>query len=278
MTRAIVTIALGMDPCYRYGLKSISLYARRCDSELIVIDQDIVGAPKSFSLQKVAWLQKLYVLQLVNEYDEILYLDSDILVTPDALNVFDWIQSKGSCSIAMYNEYHLGGRDAFIDKLPDRFFKAPIKDPFQYFNVGVMYLKKGNLLSELAKKDELIEVMLDGVPCPEQTYYNGVLLNNLIPVLELPKTFNFMEEDSLDVQSRLFQFFIHYAGYSFRERKRHKRSKIMRRDYLEFFHKGQSSKYFLSMIYMFRDRFEDSLFSMSKKIRKLAGFAKKVLR
>jgi len=121
-------------------------------------------------------------------------------------------------------------------------------------------------------------VMADGVPCPEQTYYNGLLLSNVIPVLELPRTFNFMEEDSLDVQSRLFQFFIHYAGYSFRHRKKHKRSKIMRRDYFELFHKGQSLKYFLLTICMFRDRFEDSLFAMSKKIRKLAGFGKKVLR
>lgn len=270
MSRVIITIAIGMDPCYRYGLKSISSYATRQGCQFRVIDRDVVGAPSRFTLKEKAWLQKLYILQLAKEYDEVLYLDSDIIVTPDAPNFFEYIKSRdSSAAIAMYNEFHIGGRDIYFEKLNNCLPEEDIRYCEKYFNAGVIYLKKDNLLSSLAQKNELIRVIDCGVPCPEQTYFNGVLAKSGSVVIDLPKSFNFMQETDQCHGLRLGQFFIHYAGYSFRRSKRHKRSKIMRQDFIALYGKGHSGPVVSWIHYAVWDLLKDLLFSLSKKLHAL---------
>lgn len=267
--RALITIAIGDDPAYRYGLMSIQHYAEQIGCEFIVVDREIIESPSHFSLQQRAWLQKIAVINMSEKFEEILYLDSDVLVHPDAPDFFSWIEKESPESfIAMYDELHLGQREGYIEKLYSLgdFKSSRLPSVDAYFNVGVMYLKTGHRIGSLISLSDVVSTIDAGIPCPEQTYLNYVLAIHRSPVFSLPRAFNFMQEDIEDVD-RMNQFFIHYAGYSFRSNKSEKRSKIMREDFACFFARAESNVR-PSFTWKFIDGFLDLKFSIAKKIQR----------
>ena len=270
--RAVITIAIGDDPAYRYGLISMRHYAKRIGCEFVVINSELIASPPHFNLQQKAWLQKIAAINLSESYDEILYLDSDILVNPEAPDFFSWIgEGSPQTMVAMYDESHLGQREQYLHKL---FTLAQFESRRvgfdKYFNVGVVYLRKGSRIPSLIDVSDVVAAIDGGVPCPEQTYLNHMISEQGIQVLPLPRAFNYMQEGSA-VNSRFTQFFIHYAGYSFRSRKAEKRSTVMRKDFFVFFG-NEKSNIKPQRLWVVIDFYLNMKFSFSKKLHRMASY------
>lgn len=268
--RVIVTIAMGSDPSYRYGLASMERYAARVGAQLIVIREPLIAVDGLSDTRHIAWLQKIYALQLVNQFESVLYVDADVLITPQAPDIFQLMNSLNA-EFAMYDEGHLG-RQHYLIRLQEVIGQKLSQNLFNsYFNAGVIYLtRKSDLVQEL-RSDDVRIIMQGGVSCPEQTWFNYLIQVRQLKVMSLDRSYNFMEETEGDLKARLNASFIHYAGYSFRKSKRHKRVDIMRADYFKSFEsQGYEAtiKYFVVSI---MDTLIGLYWSLGKKLGRLRG-------
>ena len=263
--RAIVTIAIGLDPSYRYGIRSLKGYAAKVGAELIVIRKPVVAIDGLSDDRHIAWLQKFHALQYANKFESILYVDADILITPKAPDIFQLMRSQ-SATCAMYDEGHLG-RGHYVDSL-QKVICQPVPENWSgsYFNAGVIYLCKSTLVQKFRPED-IKAVMLGGVPCPEQTLLNYLINVFHIEVVPLDRSYNFMEERSVDRSGRLDAHFIHYAGYSFRETKKAKRVTVMRSDFLELFRGDVAIA--KRILLVLRDWLQGACWSLKKKYMRI---------
>ena len=267
---AIVTIAMGSDPSYRYGLASMEKYAAKVEAQLIVIRQPVIAVEGLSDVRHIAWLQKIYALQLVDQFESILYIDADVLITPRAPDLFKLMNALNA-ECAMYDEGHLGRQHYVIrlqevigQRLSDNFFNS-------YFNAGVIYLTRKSDIVRVLRPEDVRAAMQGGVSCPEQTWFNYLIQVRQLSVVSLDRSYNFMEETERDLTSRLDASFIHYAGYSFRESKRHKRVDIMRADYFKLF-EGQGYETTVKFFFVsITDKLKGMYWSLGKKFFRLRG-------
>lgn len=149
---------------------------------------------------------KLNVFELLEHYDRIVYIDTDIIVRDDAPNIFDVVPSD---KVGMMCETGLLGNDrAQLMQEWSQKHNADISDwNGQYYNTGVMVMSRGH------------EKVLNG--CEhfyddtffEQTPINMNIIDYKIPMHELPYSFN--RTSFMDFQMdepRHSSYFIHYAG------------------------------------------------------------------
>ena len=90
MKKAIFTLAIGDNPMYKAAVESFKAYGKKVGADVIVSDRlhykvDIKNPKFDAS---PAWCEKLYITDLLKEYDRVLYLDADIIVTPEARDIF----------------------------------------------------------------------------------------------------------------------------------------------------------------------------------------------
>ena len=82
-----------LDGAFEWSVKSWQKYADRYNCELFVLDEPIYD----IEYMKPNWF-KMYILDIldVNEvdYDQVLYVDYDTIVTPDAPNIFKLTENK----------------------------------------------------------------------------------------------------------------------------------------------------------------------------------------
>ena len=265
---AIVTIAMGSDPSYRYGIASMEGYASRVGAKLIVIREPVIPVEGLSDTRHIAWLQKIFALQLVRHYKSILYVDADILITPKAPDLFRLMKSLNA-KCAMYDEGHLG-RKHYGNRL-QQIVKQPLPDDLfdLYFNAGVIYLSNDGDLDRKLKSEDVKAAMKGGVACPEQTWLNYLIHWKTLNITSLERKYNFMEEKDGDIASRLDAYFIHYAGYSFRKSKRQKRVDVMRADYFRLFEKKSSFGVIEYVASSIRDKLTGLFWSLNKKISRL---------
>ena len=265
---AIVTIAMGSDPSYRYGIASMEEYASRVEAKLIVIREPLIPVEGLSDTRHVAWLQKIYALQLVRHYKYILYVDADVLITPAAPDLFRLMDSSNA-KCAMYDEGHLG-RKHYGNRL-QQIVKQPLPDDLfdLYFNAGVIYLSNDGDLDRELKSEDVKVAMKGGVACPEQTWLNYLIHWKRLNITFLERKYNFMEEKDGDLASRLDAYFIHYAGYSFRASKRQKRADVMRADYFRLFENKGVFAIIKRFNFSIADKVLGLCWSLDKKLSRL---------
>lgn len=195
MKKIIVTIAIGD----RY--KEISKithplmreYARKCGAEFLCWDNAEGHTSPHY--------QKLEIHDLFNDYDRVLYLDTDILIRADAPNLFDEIAPQ---VFAAFNEFHYTDRvDTMLAYHNDpRWIKEQ-----RYFNTGVMLCSREHQIVFQKPLEEIQNFY-------EQTHLNFMLYATNVDTFELNHKFNRMScVDKLTGESRLDSYFLHYAGY-----------------------------------------------------------------
>ncbi len=153
---------------------------------------------------------------LKNDYDRVLYLDADIMITPNAKNIFNEY-SDLNCLYA-YDESDKTewmDRDKYIHNEKDN-LEWPINKngKKRYFNAGVMLFSK-NIFNQC-----LSSFLLSDIPnwpeiwyFGEQTIVNYWITKNKIPFQSLDYSFNRMDLGNYDYEENRFQAnFIHYAG------------------------------------------------------------------
>ena len=265
---AIVTIAMGSDPSYRYGIASMEEYASRVEAKLIVIREPLIPVEGLSDTRHVAWLQKIYALQLVRDYKSILYVDADVLITPAAPDLFQLMDSSNA-KCAMYDEGHLG-RKHYGNRLQQIVEQPLPDDSFDlYFNAGVIYLSNDGDLDRKLKSEDVKAAMKGGVACPEQTWLNYLIHWKKLNITFLERKYNFMEEKDGDLASRLDAYFIHYAGYSFRASKRQKRADVMRADYFRLFENKGVFAIIKRFNFSIADKVLGLCWSLDKKLSRL---------
>lgn len=211
----VLTVNINTGCKYDFNLKSIDLYCERYN-----IDRYHVTVPK-YNLGSPHF-EKFVFVELLDNYERVLYLDSDILITPAARNIFDVYNDKsylyafnenlvdsidGELTQNMCRDYCA---DIYKHELPD--WPIGTNGKKQYFNTGVFLVSKPHKHAFIDFKNASHNRGY-GVYY-EQTYLNYLAVKNNIPFKSIDIQFNRL--DLTPHKDQRFQAdFIHYAAHGY---------------------------------------------------------------
>ncbi|GAB3038916.1 glycosyltransferase family protein [Bowmanella dokdonensis] len=236
MKKAIFTIAVGADnPMYQASIRSFERYAKRVNADLIVSDElhypIKIDEPKYYA--NPAWAEKMRIGELLKTYHRVLYLDADILITPNARDVFQHYEDLDT--IYMFNEGRYVNRDEPIESISSLLgmisdWSVSGNNP-TYYNLGVMLISRQSPLFSLASLEEL-QAICNKTKFYEQTYINYLIQRHKLKNSNLEEKFNRM--DLLGNKGYKQADFIHYANKGFSKSGRRRELQYVI-DYLDFF-------------------------------------------
>ncbi|MEJ2257107.1 MAG: glycosyltransferase [Woeseiaceae bacterium] len=213
MKKAVFTLAVGDNPMYRAAVMSFEHFADRVGADLAVAQElhypITLDNPRHTASK--AWTEKLYIGELLKEYDRVLYLDADIIVAPDARDIFEVYADLET--LYAFNEGQLLQRQHVIDKI------TAIMGPLDswphdngkpvYYNVGCMLISRQCPLFDIATLEDL-QKLCNHIQYYEQTYFNYLLHRDGLKHESISPEFNRM--DALGEEGYRDASFIHYAG------------------------------------------------------------------
>ena len=205
MKNAIVTLCIGTEEWVPYTHEPMKKYADRIGADFIVIDQPKVNYSKTKNVNPILF-EKYQIYDILEEYDRVLYLDTDILVTPDAPNIFEIVPYDRIAGV--YEDF---GMDADDRRERIKNVQANLGDlnwKTGFMNSGVFVVSKIHRdLFNLIWKHGCIDVKY------EQTNTNWYIHKAGYEILELDYRFNYMGIMRVfhGTESRN-AYFIHYAG------------------------------------------------------------------
>ena len=128
----------GRNTPYQYSVKSWKQWCVKNNSELFVLTDRIY--PEDY--MNANW-HKLFVFQLLEsndiDYDQVLIVDADTMVHPDAPNIFNETDNK-FCVVHNYGSYDWVCRS--IENYKKHLFPDVDVPLFEYFNSGVIICNK----------------------------------------------------------------------------------------------------------------------------------------
>ncbi len=213
MKKAVFTLAVGDNPMYRAAVMSFQRYADQVGADLVVAEElhyPITLENPRHTASK-AWTEKLYIGELLKQYDRVLYLDADIIVAPHARDIFEIYTDPET--LYAFNEGQLLQRQHVIDKITA--IMGPLDNWPQYngkpvyYNVGCMLISQQSPLFDVATLEDL-QKLCNHIQYYEQTYFNYLLHREGMKHESISAEFNRM--DALGEEGYLDASFIHYAG------------------------------------------------------------------
>ena len=128
----------GRDKPYQYSVKSWEKWCTKNGSELFVLTDRIY--PEDY--MNANW-HKLFVFQLLDDmnidYGQIITVDADTMIHPDAPNIFDMTNGK-YCVVPGYGSYDWMCRS--IENYKKHLFPDVDVPIFEYFNSGIIICNK----------------------------------------------------------------------------------------------------------------------------------------
>lgn len=193
MSLAVVTISIG-DACAAISRQTrpfLEAYAARVGADFITIEL-------SKSLGPTPHFEKYQLRDLLDSYERVLYVDADVLVVPDAPDLFRIVPPDefGAYLASRHSDVHDGAATAIQEVL------GQIGWGREYFNSGVM----------IASRDhrEVFDLRHGSyVSFYEQTQLNYNVRKLGVPIRDITFRFNHVEAAGGE---RLTSYFIHYAG------------------------------------------------------------------
>jgi lipopolysaccharide biosynthesis glycosyltransferase len=182
-------------------------YSKKCDVDFFVLKNPMINY-KNF------YFEKFFFTYLLNKYDRVLYLDADVLITPDAENVFQKYPNEET--FYAFNETDNNetmDRDPYVEPLLGDVPYWPLdkNNKKTYFNAGVFLVSKPNKKIFDSFKD--IPNIPGILSFGDQTYLNYLVFKNKIPFESLDYSFNRMHLGNKDPKNERYSSnFIHYAG------------------------------------------------------------------
>ena len=201
MKKLVVTIAIG-ETYQRLAQLThpyMRKYAEKIGAEFLSIDTD--GG------HSMPHYRKLDLGELLNEYDRIIYVDTDILIRPDAPDLFEIVPYAwfGAFEEGKFEPSRGDTLAAFCSQVA---FEPTEDREWQYYNTGVMVFSKPHqpIFLQPYGGQEIMSFY-------EQTYLNMLFMALKVQVHELSYRFNRMSlVNHRTGEDRLDAYFTHYAG------------------------------------------------------------------
>lgn len=220
--RLIATIAIGDEATAirRWSEPLLQAYAHVCGAELLYLNKTF----RSRDTGKPAY-EKFQLADLLNRYDRILFIDTDILVSPESPNLFNLVPDSHLGAVSVESVYKAVEKE----KVASEEILGPLQWSQPYFNSGVILfsqrhremLESGAQLIDRWHKGKLAQ----GIEARnDQTIFNYCLNTSGGTLHDLGPSFNFTRAWGR-FHERFRHYFIHYAGLT------GNRDWQMRRDY-----------------------------------------------
>lgn len=188
-------------------LPSIAAYAQWLGISLKLLDY---GIP----LTAIPAFTKFWIYELLDEYDEILWLDADVLISPIAPSIFEAANGR----FAAFDETQFVKQRSVQLAEYILEIKGERVDPrsLKYFNTGVMVIPRSAKPILDRKDPDLLKAIdlseREKIPFWEQSYFNLKIREHDIPVAWLSDSWNmFPISKNWQARARVAHI-IHYAG------------------------------------------------------------------
>jgi len=203
MKYCIFTIAIGeyYQQLAQFTHPSIKKYAEKIGADFISMDEP----EESLITQK--W-QKFEIFKLLNKYDRVLYVDTDLIIREDCPNIFDIVPSD---KLGMFNEGKYAPRSEYIKDASEVYPGVTLdwdisKWNNKFYNSGVMVVSRKH--KQLFKQPPLTDTIQT-----DQPYINLKIAVDEVDMYDLSYDFNRMDLVDKEIGiSRLNSYIIHYAG------------------------------------------------------------------
>ena len=195
---AIVTIAMGepYSTLAKFTHPTIQKYAEKIGAKFIVIDKQRIS-------QTSAHFEKFQIANLLNTYNRIIYIDTDVIVREDCPNLFDLVPEN---KLGMFNEGAIMEREEAMKQTATEYGESLKNWNKKYYNSGVMVISR--MHKPLFKKPEK-----ELWNYYEQSYLNLMIHKQEIKMFDLDYRFNRMHAlDKVTGEHRLCSYIVHYAG------------------------------------------------------------------
>lgn len=210
--KAIVTLAIG-DFYEKMGSITHPLmkkYANNVGADFVCISQpdvaDITALPPKY--------EKFQIYDLFDRYDRILFIDTDIIVNPDAPDIFDYCPAE--CFGAVSEESYSGST---LEKKVTQEILGSVDWIYPYINSGVMVIPKTCREIFNYRRPELKRWAIGDfrkkypTVLNDQPYISHYINLKKYSFYELGVKFNHTRAYP-DSHKRFQSFFIHYSGHS----------------------------------------------------------------
>ncbi len=154
-------------------------------------------------------LEKFQIYDLFEDYDRILYVDADVLIHPEAPNVFDIVPEKAFGAVNEYLGVEAPKREQEWLWMQRR-LGALEKTPMRYFNAGVMVASRQHR-DLFAYRNRRFAAGR----WPDQNTLNYYAYRERVPMCWLDEKWNCMPVFSdrfHDAEQRRASWMVHYAG------------------------------------------------------------------
>jgi lipopolysaccharide biosynthesis glycosyltransferase len=208
---AVVSLRVPGADWIRLTEASMERYAGRFGLEVVHLEE------RDLNLEVLRWrrrhrnlhLEKFQLFNLLEDYDRILYVDADVLIHPEAPNVFDIVPEA---YLGVVNE-QLGEeapkREQEWGRMQRRLGKLE-REPGRYFNAGVLVVSRAHRELFAYSKRKFAAGRW-----PDQNTLNYYARQLGLPIRWLGPEWNCMPvfgERFQDPDQRRMSWFLHYAG------------------------------------------------------------------
>lgn len=193
---ALVTIAIGefYEKMAKISHPTLKRYADKIGADFIVW--------RDHKKHTMPHYQKLEIAHLLDEYDRVLYVDTDILIREDAPDLFKMVPPE---KLGMFEEGRFTDRSSFLAYLRELKFDEKNWNG-KYYNTGVMVLSEKH-------KPIFRRPPVESNHFFEQSYLNVMIAHEKMEMFQLPYRFNRMYcMDRITGEERHDSYFMHYAG------------------------------------------------------------------
>ena len=180
-------------------------YADKCGADFLVIDDKFSFTKPYSEAGKPHWAKLGSFRHLLEKYEKVLYIDTDIIIRDDAPNLFEQVED----SLALFKESQFTDRkSSFIQYMQSVGYPNISDWKGDYYNTGVILANKSH-----AQLFVDPPVYIDHFY--EQSYLNLMIEFHKAKVHSLHYKFNRMScMDQITGEPRHDCFFLHYAGLS----------------------------------------------------------------
>jgi lipopolysaccharide biosynthesis glycosyltransferase len=203
----LLTISIGYHNNMSETFLAMENYCKKYNIDFIRINYPIINFISPY-------FEKFFFIDLLDRYDRVLYMDADVLITPNAVNIFDYYPD--TTKFYAYNETDNNetmDRDEYVKPLLTDMPNWPMddKNKYRYFNSGVMLISKEH--KDFFKNFKNIPEIPGIFAFQDQTYLNYLIVKHNIKYEYLDYSFNRMHLGNKDENhDRYNSNFIHYAG------------------------------------------------------------------
>ena len=204
----ITTLVVGseIEALSEYTLPTMRAYAQKVGADFKVMGLTDITQRLS------PYYEKNQIDNFLDEYDRVLYIDSDILVVPDAPDLFAMHDGHSVMAVSVEHIY----RAVEQEKASLNQVLGEVNWTREYFNSGVVLFTKAHR-ELLNTSDGLIEKWIAAKETGtvnglnDQSIFNYRVNQLSIPMQYVSPAFNFTKAWGT-FHTRFSQYFIHYAG------------------------------------------------------------------